>query len=105
VCGSIGGEQETIGCIGEIPDQQLIETAGLGCLGKIAYVSPIQHDGRRWVNFGPGAVMDHANEFDGHGGNSVLLCSIEDRGVFCRERQVTHGSRDLAMQRGILGRL
>jgi hypothetical protein len=72
--GSSGGEQETVGSIGKISDQDLVKAAGLRRLGEVADIAAIQDD-RGWgddLRCLP--MVDHADEFDRHGLGSLVAC-------------------------------
>src|ERR1700722_20710051 len=51
VRGGTGGDQEAVGCVGVVADQQPVEAAGLGGLREVADVTTIQHEAGEWVDF------------------------------------------------------
>ena len=62
-----GGQQEPVGPVGEIAHQHAVEARRLRRLGEVADVAAIEDQRPRRMDLRGMPVMDHADEFDGHG--------------------------------------
>src|ERR1700712_188916 len=74
VRGGRDGNQEAVRPIGEVANKDLVEATGFGGLGEVADVAAIQDHRRRCDDLRCLAVVDHADEFDGHGCFLVSIC-------------------------------